>query len=333
VKVLVTGSSGFIGSALCRALVEKGHDVRAFHRPTSLLKLLEGLPVEHVCGSLNKTEDVRSAVEGMEAVFHCSAYFSRREDPGTMYSLVVEGTRSLLQAARTAGVKRLVYTSSSAALGIPEEATISGPVVPALLDESHTWNYRPQDWYYAYARYMAELEVQQAVALGLDAVIVNPTLVLGAGDIYRRSASLLVQVGSRRVPALITGGLNAVHLQDVVEGHLAALERGQNGQRYLLGGENLTHKELLDIMAEVTGVDPPHLVYPVRLARFLSGPLRLLQPFMHLPVSGRLLKLAGLHFYYNTRKAQTALGLSAPRPVRQAVQEAFDWFKETGAIS
>jgi len=112
-----------MGSALCRALVEKGHTVRAFHRPTSLLKLLEELPVEHVSGSLNKTEDVNRAVEGMDAVFHCAAYFSLREDPGAMYSLVVEGTRSLLQAARRAGVKRLVYTSSAAALGVPEEAS------------------------------------------------------------------------------------------------------------------------------------------------------------------------------------------------------------------
>jgi len=275
---------------------------------------------------------VNRAVEGMDAVFHCAAYFSLREDPGAMYSLVVEGTRSLLQAARRAGVKRLVYTSSAAALGVPEEASGSASQVPVLLDESHTWNYRPQDWYYGYTRYMAELEVQQAVALGLQAVIVNPTLVIGAGDIYRRSVSLVVQVARRRIPGVVLGGINAVHLQDVVDGHLAALERGQNGQRYILGGENLTYMELVGMAAETAGVNPPELVYPTWLARRLSRSLHLLQPFLHLPIKGRMLKLAGHHFYYNTRKAQT-LGLAAPRPVRQALQEAYNWFKETGAIS
>jgi dihydroflavonol-4-reductase len=331
-KALVTGSTGFIGSALCRGLLEQGYSVRAFHRPTSLGRLLEGLDIEHMEGNLTQPATIQAAMQGMDVVFHAAAHFGRRDEPGQMYLVTVEGTRAVVQAALEAGVKRLVYTSSSAAVGIPEEEPLPG-IPPGLMDEYHAWNYRPEDWYYGYTKYLAELEVQKAVAGGLDAVIVNPTLVFGAGDIYRRSSSLVVQVANGRLPGMVEGGINVVHIRDVVAGHLAALKRGKRGERYILGGENLTFVGLIQAAADIAGTPPPKIVLPNWLVKKMSMPMRILQPFLNFPIGGNLLRLAGRYFYYDTRKAKLELGLESSQLGRSALQEAYDWFVSVGAIS
>jgi dihydroflavonol-4-reductase len=331
-KALVTGSTGFVGSALCRGLLEQGITVRAFHRPTSLPRLLEGLDVEHFEGNLTQPQTVQAAMQGVDVVFHAAAHFGRRDEPGQMYMVIVEGTRAVAQAALEAGVKRLVYTSSVAALGIPEEAPLPG-FAPVLLDERHAWNYHPQDWHYGYAKYLAELEVQKAVVSGLDAVIVNPTLVFGAGDIYRRSSSIVVQAANGRLPAMVEGGLNVVHIKDVIAGHLAALQRGRRGERYILGGENMTIVNMIETAARIAGTTPPKLILPNWLVQKMSSPMRILQPFLNFPIGGNLLKMAGRYFYYDVGKATLQLGLGAPLPAQAALQDAFDWFVSVGAIS
>jgi dihydroflavonol-4-reductase len=330
-NVLVTGSTGFIGAQLCRALVERGHYVRAFHRPTSNLTLLEGLPVEHVLGDLAQAETLQSACQGVEAVFHTAALLGGRVQPGRMYTVIVEGTRAVAQAALQAGVGRLVYTSSVASLGVPEADPTSDIPFP-LLDESHSWNFRLDDWPYGYAKYLAELEIQKAVVHGLDAVIVNPGYVIGAGDIYRQVSSIVVQVARRRVPVLTEGGLNVVHIADVVDGHLAALELGRRGERYILGGQNMSHQTLIQKIAAAAGVHSPVTVLPADLVRSLAGIYTLLQAFVDLPVSASDMHLAGYHFYYDTHKARTGLQLPAPRSVDDAIQEAFAWFARMGAV-
>lgn len=330
-KVLVTGSTGFIGAHLCRALVEQGHDVRAFHRASSTLRLIEDLPLEHAIGDLTQLETIREAIQGVDAIYHVAALLGGRAAPGRMYTITVEGTRAVLHAARDAGVKRLVYTSSVAALGVPEKPP-SGEDTQVLLDENHSWNYAPQAWPYGYSKHLAELEVQRAVAQGLDAVIVNPAYVLGGGDIYRRSRSLIVQVAQKRIPGLVKGGLNVVHIKDVVAGHLAAFERGRRGERYILGGENLSIAELIHQIAEIVGVSPPGLVIPTGLVRMLSLPLTVLRSYINAPVSGTLMRLAGRFFYYDSRKAQVTLGLQPPVPAREAIQDAYNWFKEAGDL-
>ena len=322
-NMLVTGSTGFIGARLCRALVEGGHRVRAFHRPSSTLRLLDGLEVEHALGDLTQPETVQAAMQGIEVVFHAAAWMGGNE-PGRLYSVTVEGTRTVIQAALKAGVKRLVHTSSVAALGVPELHPAS------LLNENHTWNYRPDYYPYGYAKYLAELEVQKGVAQGLDAVIVNPSLVFGPGDIYRQSKSIVNMVASRRLSVAVEGGINVVHLADVVDGHLAAFERGRTGERYILGGENLTHLELLQRIAQIAGVPPPSMSLPAGLLRAMSGPARLLQTFLDLPVSADIFNLAGYFFFYDLRKAQVELGLPEPRPVAEAIREAFLWFSPSG---
>jgi dihydroflavonol-4-reductase len=325
-NVLVTGSTGFIGSALCKALLAQGQRVRAFHRPTSNLLLLEGLPVEHSLGSLAQPATLQEAMQGIEVVFHTAALMGGASEPGQLYMVTVEGTRAVLQAARQAGVRRLVHTSSVAALGVPEWAPMH-KAAPGLIDERHTWNYPAERWPYGYAKYLAELEVQAVVAQGLDAVIVNPSLVMGAGDIYRQSSSLVVQVARQRLPALVEGGLNVVHLADVVAGHLAALEHGKTGERYILGGENLSIVELVRKIAAIVGAAAPSLVLPAGIARLLALPLGWASPFVDFPTSSELLNLAGSYFYFSTRKAQSQLGLEPPRSAEEAIAEAYRWFQ------
>lgn len=329
-KVLVTGSTGFIGAHLCRALAARGDEVRAFHRPTSRLTLLEDLPVEHFTGDLGQPETIRAAMQGVQVVFHAAAQLGGHE-PGRMYTVTVEGTRAVMRAALEAGVERVVHTSSIAALGVPESGPAGGRL-PALLSESHTWNYAPERWPYGYAKYLAELEVQSAVAAGLDAVIVNPSMVIGPGDIYRQTSSLVVQVARGRLPALVEGGANWVHVADVVDGHLAALARGRRGERYILGGENMTHTAVVAKMAAAAGVIAPILVLPGGVMRLLARLARPLQAFLSLPVELSLLNLAGKFFYCDPRKTQSELGLIRPRPVDEAVRAAYEWFVGVGAI-
>ncbi|TLM99693.1 NAD-dependent epimerase/dehydratase family protein, partial [bacterium] len=239
-KILVTGSTGFIGSQLCRALVEDGHRVLAFHRASSSLRGLEGIPgcheqpelspvagcLEHVIGDLAQLESLASALQGVEAVFHTAGLISPGAQPERLYAVNVEGTRALLQAARDAGVRRVVFTSSVSALGVP----LYGP---APMDERHSWNFAPRHWEYGYAKHLAEMEVQKAVAAGLDVVIVNPSVVIGAGEVYNASRSIVARAARGQVKYAVEGGLNVVHIADVVAGHLAALEKGRRGERYI----------------------------------------------------------------------------------------------------
>ena len=306
-KVLVTGSSGFIGGTLCRLLVESGYEVRAFHRSTSNLRLMEGLPVEHVIGDLSQPETVQAAVAGVEAVFHLAAWVGMN-DPGRLYAITVEGTRAVVQAALKAGVRRLVYTSSVAALGIPE------PGIPSLHDEHSTWNFTPELLPYGYAKYLAELEIQKGVAQGLDAVTVNPALVIGPGDLYRQATSFVLQIARRKVGVAVEGGVNVVHMADVAQGQMAACCTGAAGERYILGGQNLTYLDLAQRIARIAGVPIPAVVLPGGLVRGLRGPARSVRAFFELPVTAGCFILAGATCI--SIPAKRALSLGLPEPSR-----------------
>ncbi len=329
IRALVTGSTGFIGSQLCRALVANGYTVRAFHRTSSPTQMLDGLPVEHALGDITQMETLSSALQGIEVVFHAAAKVGRRA--GSHQRVTIDGTRNILQAAAQAGVRRVVHTSSVSALGVPEEIQTQ-PGQRPLLNENHTWNLPPSAWQYGYAKYQAELEVQRAVAHGLDVVIVNPAVVIGAGDVNQISGNTIIQVARGRLPVTIDGGLNVVHIQDVVAGHLAALERGHTGERYILGGENLAHTEFLRRIARISGVRPPWLSLPGRLIRWLALPVGLVDDLLHLPMSGEALRRAGYYFYYDCQKARRELALPTPRTINQAITEAYTWYQAQGML-
>lgn len=331
-KVLVTGSTGFIGSHLCRALIEKGYQVRAFHRPTSPLTLIENLPVEHAIGDITQPLTLADAVKGIDIVFSVAAKLGK-STPDQTYDVTVKGTRNVLQACMQAGVRRVVHTSSVAALGVP--------LIPGfqpnngseyLMDENHSWNYRPEWWYYGYAKHLAEMEVQHAIAHGLDAVIVNPTLVVGAGDINRISGDVILHVARGHIKYATSGGLNAIHISDTVQGHIAAFERGQTGERYILGSQNMTHRQFLEIIASIVRAKPPQKVLPGSLLRYFSGPVKVVERIVTLPFSGEAMQKAGYYFYYDVSKAETDLGLINKLPIEQAIRESYQWYQENGYI-
>jgi dihydroflavonol-4-reductase len=325
--VLVTGATGFIGSHLCRALLAQGHKVRAFHRPESPGLALEGLVVEHHLGDITQPATLNPALENVEVVFHAAAHLGRR-DSSQRYSTTVEGTRNVLQAARHAGVRRLVHTSSVAALGVPIEQNQHGFIPGVAMDENHVWNYPAGWWPYGHAKYLAELEVQKAVAQGMDAVIVNPALVIGAGDLNRISGAVLIQVARGRLPISVPGGLNAVHIMDVIRGHLAAMEHGRIGERYILGNENMTHTQFIKLAADISRVKPPRLTPSVGLCHALVRPVAFLSKFFRLPLRPTALRQAGYYFYYKNDKAIMQLGLDNYLPVKQAMVEAIDWYRQ-----
>jgi dihydroflavonol-4-reductase len=327
-RALVTGASGFIGSHLCRALCQSGMQVRAFLRTSSSRVLIADLELEIVAGDLFDPSSIRAALQDVDVVFHCAGAVGHWRDEARMIASHVEGTRSVLQAASEAGVRRLIYTSSVAALGLPPVLGQNENTHP-LLDESHIWNSRKSVWPYGYAKHHAEQEVLNYIQQGLSAVIVNPASVFGAGDINRVSGGIIWQMAQGRVPPVyVRGGINTVHIDDVVAGHLAAWKQGRDGERYILGGHNLTLQNLLAIVAELTQGRPPRWSVPPgllhRTAWILDWMARLIEP----PIRGHIFRLAGRYFFYNTTKATRELGLAAPIPFRRAAAESYAWYRE-----
>lgn len=330
-KALVTGSTGFIGSNLCKRLLELNYKVRAFHRPESPLTGLEGLDVEHCLGDVTLPETLPSSMQGIDVVFHTAAKLGKKRHRASQKEVTVIGTRNILQSAMQEGVQRVIYTSSVAALGVPSERHRAGSAssIQYKMDENHPFNFHPKRWPYGYSKYMAEMEVQRMVAKGLNVVIVNPSVVLGAGDLNRIGGNIVSQVARRRIPIFPPGGLNLVHIQDVVAGHIAALERGRTGERYILSHENMTHREFLCLIADVAGVNPPWIGLPTWLIRAFAGPVLRIGRIFKLPVSAGALYQAGFFFYYDNRKASEELGISNWKSTRQAINETLEYYSSS----
>ena len=324
-KALVTGATGFIGGALCRELCARGWQVRALRRENSLTTLINGLPVEQVIGDLTQPETIENAVKGVDVVFHNGALLGGRSNLALALQVTVGGTRIVAEAARKAGARRMVHMSSVAALGAPMD--LPQGVGPMILDETHTWNLDPTQWAYGYAKYLAEMEIQKAVVQGLDAVIVNPTIVIGAGDVYRQTSSIIQKVSRGRLRVSVDGGFNVIHIDDVVDGILAAYERGITGERYILGNLNVTITDYLKTIARVTGGEPPSLVLPGGLVLAGYGVYRLASHFLDLPVEPELLHQAGRFFYFSHEKASRQLAWEPKRTIENAIREAHDWFQ------
>ncbi|MDO9086239.1 MAG: NAD-dependent epimerase/dehydratase family protein [Anaerolineaceae bacterium] len=328
-RILVTGSTGFIGGALCAALVEKGYLVRAFHRSSSDLTLLKDLPVEHFIGDLTHQDSLQAGMQGIDAVFHTAALLGTTSDIKQYYAITVRGTRALLDAAMQNGVQRVIHTSSIAALGVPNcPSEMIAPKQSPIMNEHSTWNIKPVYWPYGYSKYLAELEIQKAVASGLDVVITNPSYVVGPGDIYRTSNSPFIQIANHQVPFIPTGGVNIVHIHDVVNGHLAALEYGKRGERYILANENLTFKQLFEKISKQNHTPIPKMILPGRVVRPLVYPLQILNSIINFPLPVELFRYAGYGFYVNNQKSITDLNLTYQYSADDAVRDAYVWFEK-----
>jgi dihydroflavonol-4-reductase len=328
-KVLVTGSTGFIGANLCHALTQQNYDVVAFHRQNSPLSLLEGLPVEHRIGDITDPASLNDAMQGIEIVFHAAAQLKSPKNLNNFNDVTISGSRNVLEAAINHRVERFIHTSSVAALGVPLDQDANKT---RLMDENHTWNFSPDRWIYGYSKYMAEMEVQKAITRGLDAVIVNPSVVIGPRDINLISGNVLLHTAKRHFPIAVSGGINAVHVDDVISGHIAAMNHGITGERYILGGENISILEFLKIISGVCAVPPPFFVVPGKIIRILAPILSILQKLLPLPGSISTLHKAGYFFYYNTQKSKDHLYLKHARPISEAVTDAYRWYQQHGYI-
>ncbi len=324
--VLVTGANGFIGAALCRALLARGHPVRAFHRPTSSTQALAEMDLTRFIGDILQPDSLSAAMDGVAWVFHTAAESAYWRNPDQVIETAVQGTKNVVMAARDAGVRRVVMTSSLAALGVP--------VAGELLDESHTFNLPADRFPYGYAKHLSEQEALRLAAGGeTEVVIVNPTAVFGAGDDKPISGSLIIEAARGLGFVYVAGGWNVVHIDDVVAGHLAAAARGRPGERYLLGGENLTHRETLAIVDQVVGRRPPWLRLPGWSVPLLAALIDGLRSVVTLPMDGNQLRMTRFRLFCDTSKAQGELGLAPPRLFFQAAQEAYDYYLRQGMLA
>jgi dihydroflavonol-4-reductase len=310
---------------LCRALLHAGLRVRALHRPTSDLAALEGLEVELAQGDILEQGTLPPALDGVDFVFHAAAQSDYWRSPEPVLRSAIDGTRNVLTAALDAGVKRAVVTSSVAALGVPQG--------DELLTEEHSYRLPPEYFIYGYAKRQAEIEALQVNARGLEVVIVNPSVVLGPGDINQISGSLVVESARGLAFIYTNGGVNMIHIDDVADGQLAALQRGQPGQQYILGGENVSHQQVFNTIAAITGARPPWLRIPDVVIPPLARVIDFASCFLPLPLNGGQLRMSRHKLYCDTSKAAEQLGFQATRSFQKAAQETYDWYREQGVIS
>lgn len=323
--ILVTGASGCIGSNLCARLTELGHDVRALVRPASNLLALRGVPVRCVSGDVTDPPSLRAAMEGCDTVFHAAAIVSfRRSLMEEQHRVNVLGTRAVVQACLESGVQTLVHTSSVAALGWAPDGELTREEEPYSL---------PAERGYRASKHLSELEVLAGAAQGLRAVIVNPSVVLGERDVNFRGGQIVRDVRRGLTLFAIKGGMNVVWVGDVVEGHIAAAERGRTGERYILSGENLTHREVFERTARVVGGLRPVALIPVPLLRFAAGVMEDAAGILGTtPVLSRdIVAAAGRHQWYSCAKAEKELGYR-PHGFEHAVRAAFDWYVRNGLM-
>lgn len=325
---LLTGATGFVGSAVLRRLIETGHTVRALVRPNSTLHNLQGLTVERVEGDLTDEASLRRAVEGCEALFHVAAdYHLWTPDPRVPYRVNVEGTRSLMSAALDARLKRVVYTSSVAVLGLSADGSPANEEIPVSIDD--------MIGHYKRSKYLSEKVVRDMVEKhGLPAVIVNPSTPVGPRDIRPTPTGRMIRdAASGRIPAFVDTGLNIVHVDDVATGHLLAFEYGEVGQRYILGGENMALERILAEVCRLSGHRPPllHLspsvVLPIAYGAQAWASMMGREPLI--TVVG--VKLARKRMFFSSAKARDALGY-CPRPASEALHDAVHWFHHNGYL-
>ncbi len=323
---LVTGATGFVGSAVARALLRRGHTLRLLVRAGGDRRNLSGLQAELVEGDLTDPASLARAAEGCRYLFHVAAdYRLWVPDPAAMLRVNVEGTRTLLLAAQSRGVERMVYCSSVAALGLTADGS------PA--DEGTFVDPHAIIGVYKRSKYLAEQAVLEMVRdHAVPVVIVNPSTPVGPRDIKPTPTGKMISDAARgRMPAYVETGLNIVHVDDVADGHVLALERGVIGERYILGGEDIALGELFALVARAAGRRAPRVklplapLYPVALAcealaRFGIEPV----------VTRETLAMARKKMFFSSAKARAALGY-APRPAARAIEDAVEWFQAAHA--
>lgn len=326
-KAFLTGATGFVGGALLRALLDRGWGVRALARPGSDQRNLSGLEgrFERVDGDLRSREHLTRACDGCDVVFHVAARYSLwNPRPDEIYEDNVEGTRNLLEAAQAAGVRRIVYTST---VGVLRPAAAD----PGA-DESQLAALESLHGHYKRSKWLAEQLARDFAANGLPVVIVNPSTPVGPHDLKPTpTGAMIVDFLRRRMPAYVDTGLNLVAVEDVAVGHLLAAERGQPGERYILGCENLSLQRILSELSLITGIKPPRVRVPRRLLLPLAAASSAwAMASRRVPlIPWEAAHMAQRHMYFDATRARRDLGF-APGDVRLALERAVRWFRDNG---
>ncbi len=326
---MLTGATGFVGGNLLDLLLEKGFRLRCLVRDKQKARgILPEKDVELLEGDLRDPDSVKRCVTGCKVIFHTAAdYRLWVPDPHNMYEINVGGTKNVLSAARAMGVERVVHTSSVGALGIPQDGSPGTEETPVRWEDL----VGP----YKRSKYLAEQEALRAAREGIDVVIVNPSTPVGAKDRKPTpTGRTIVDFLNRRMPAYVDTGLNLVHVRDVVEGHLLALEKGRSGQKYILGNQNLTLREIFQILAQVSGMQAPSIRlprWPILLLAYAEAAICkwVTRKEPRIPLDG--VKMAAKKMFFDSTKAVRELGIPQ-RPVRQALAEAVAWFREMGYV-
>ena len=325
-KAFVTGATGFLGSHVARVLADQGANLRLLARPTSNLKNLQGLNADTTVGDLRDPASLEKAISGCDTVFHVAAdYRLWVRDPNEMYRSNVEGTRALLDAARKNGVRRVVYTSSVATMGFTSDGR------PA--DEESAVSLADMIGHYKRSKYMAEQVAMEAGRSGMQVVTVNPTTPIGEQDVKPTpTGRIVVDFLKRKFPAYVETGLNLVDVRECAWGHVAAMEKGKSGERYILGGQDLTLKQILDKLSQLTGLPSPTIKLPYIFA-FAAG-------VVDEAITGMLLRrepratvdtvrMGKKKMFASSAKAERELGWKIV-PVDDALKRAVDWFRANG---
>jgi dihydroflavonol-4-reductase len=327
-KALVTGATGFVGAAVARALLGAQWQVRVLARPGSDRRNLKSLEVEVSEGDLADLKSLERAVQGCDGLFHVAAdYRLGARDPAELYRANVEGTRNVLSAAHRSGVQRIVYTSSVATIGIPADGTPG--------DEQSANSLENMIGHYKRSKYLAEEVVREAAQGGISVVIVSPSTPVGPGDVKPTpTGQLVLDAAAGRMPAYVDTGLNIVHVDDVAAGHLLAYERGRAGERYILGGQDMSLREILELIARLERRDPPRVRLPygvvLPIAYLAEGFARLTGRSGRITLEG--VRMSRKKMFFSSAKAVRDLGYRWRPPV-QAFEDAIRWFRDNGLLS
>jgi dihydroflavonol-4-reductase len=326
--VLVTGASGFIGSATARALLQAGYPVRVLVEPGRSDDNLSGLDVERVAGDIRDPKVVDDAMQGIATVFHLAAvYRFWAADPDLFYDVNVGGTMNVLRAARAAPVERVVYTSTVGTIGVAHDGRLASE--RSLVHFDHLFGH------YKRSKYLAEHEVLRAGASGLPVVLVHPTFPVGEGDSAPTpTGRTIIEFLNGRIPAYVDTALNVAHVDDVARGHVLAAERGALGRSYILGGDNMSLREMLSTLGEISGLPAPRvrltpeMVLPiVRTTEWFQG--RVLRREPTLP--SEPVRMATTRMEYDTARARDELGYTSV-PAREALTRAARWYVDNGFV-
>jgi dihydroflavonol-4-reductase len=327
-KTLVTGATGFLGSHVARALVERGEEIRVLVRASSDLRALEGLNAERVQGDLRDRVSLDRAMQGVQRVFHVAAdYRLWARDPREIHESNVIGTQNLIDAARSADVAKFVYTSTVATIAVPREGELPNEKTESSVGE--------MIGEYKRSKFEAEQCALRAASDGLPVVIVNPTTPVGPGDWKPTpTGKIIVDFLNGRMPGYVDTGLNFVPVEDCAQGHLLAAEHGRNGERYILGGRNLTLKQMLDILSFTSGRRSPRWKIPYAVAYAAGwvdmGVSRLLNREPQIPLEG--VRMARHKMFVDASKAERELGF-APGPIEAALDRAVAWYEANGYVA